>query len=145
MSHPPPPCPESELMPMPAPVKHHSISNSWIPNTVVWCATTVMPCSLLQRARPCRQHSLSQHHSHCGSWVTNMDMFIRGTSQPLGTVNSAFKAQGLECSGWAAMSKLTSLTINSAVFAIKDSARPCITTDITDIKHCIRRGCNGLS
>lgn len=41
----------------------------------------------------------------------------------------------------AEMSKLTSLTINSAVFAIKDSARPRITTDITDIKDCIRRGC----
>lgn len=33
--------------------------------------------------------------------------------------------------------KLTSPTINSAVFAIKDSARPRVTTDITDIKDCI--------
>lgn len=45
----------------------------------------------------------------------------------------------------AEMSKLTSLTINSAVFAIKDGARPCIDADITDIKDCIRRGQNGLS
>lgn len=34
----------------------------------------------------------------------------------------------------AEMLKLSSPTINSAVFAIKDSARPRVTTDITDIK-----------
>lgn len=45
----------------------------------------------------------------------------------------------------AEMSKLTSPAINSAVFAIKDGTRPCITTDIMDIKDCIRRGRNGLS
>lgn len=46
---------------------------------------------------------------------------------------------------WECSDEQVNFPINSAVFAIKDSARPCITTDITDIKHCIRRGCNGLS
>lgn len=45
----------------------------------------------------------------------------------------------------AGIKKLTSLTINSAVFAIKDSTRPRIATDIRDIKDSISSRWNGLS
>lgn len=148
MSHPPPPCPESELMLMlmPASLKYHSTSNYWISNAPVWCTTAVMPCSLLQRARPQKQHPPSPHHSHYGSWVTNIDMFIRGTSQPR-VLTVPLKPRGWSAEGGQRehSDEQVNFTINSAVLAIKDRARPCITTDITDIKHCIRRGCNGLS